>query len=233
MTDALAGIAQIMERDISRLRTISQNVANSSTPGYRAVSETGIQGQALGPSAATGATQTQVSTQAGALMQTGRSLDVALSGSGFFAVSTPDGVRYTRNGQFHLKPDGTLVTAGGSPVLGVDGSLVLPGDSVSIATDGSITNGSTVIGRLQVMVFADPSQLQPAGDNLYSFTGKTQPATDYQVHQGNLEGSNVEVGAELVNIIGLTRHLEGVQRSVLAYDQMLGSGISEIGKPRS
>lgn len=230
MTDALSAIAQIMNRDVDQLRTISQNVANSATPGYRAVAETN---PASTPTGEVHAGWAQVSQRAGAMIPTGRALDLALSGDGYFAVSTPGGVRYTRNGQFQLKPDGSLVTAAGDPVLGTDGPLVLPDASVTIGADGNISDGRDTIGRLRVVSFTDPALLQPAGDSLYSFDGSTQPAADFQVHQGTLEGSNVEVGTELVNIIGLTRHLEGIQHGVMAYDQMLNSGINEIGKPRS
>jgi len=225
MTDALSAIGQIIDRDVTQLRTVSQNVSNSSTPGYRAMSET----QTAGSTRA----EDRISMRAGSLMSTGRALDLAITGNGFFAVSTAQGLRYTRDGRFQLKADGTLATAAGDPVLGADGPLVLPGGSVSIGADGKVSAGKDTIARLRVVSFEDPTRLQPQGGGLYSSEADGNAAKGFQVHQGYLEGSNVDVSGELVNIIGLTRHLEAVQHGVMAYDQMLGSGINEIGKPRS
>lgn len=217
MSDALSAISQMMSQDLNRLRDISQNVTNVNTPGYRAVTD--MSGN-----------NTRISMRAGPLKQTGRALDLAISGEGFFAVSTPEGVRYTRDGQFQLKANGDLVTATGNQVLGVNGPITLPSDSVTIDATGQIQYGGEVIGKLQIVSLEHPEKVQPSGNSLYSYGADASSANSFSVHQGTLEQSNVDVTQEFVSMIGLTRHLQGVQHGIMAYDQMLNIGINQIGK---
>lgn len=235
MSQGLSEIAAYLSQDVGQLRSISQNIANVDTPGYRAQSQVLRFGSLIGSEVAGNAFGTPVvqdftTNRQGSLRQTGRSLDVALSGSGYFAVQTPVGVRYTRAGHLHLSADGILVDASGYPVLGAGGTIALQGSGVAIAADGSISEAGRTVGRLAVFDLADPAMVSPAGQGLYRYTGNAQPDSTTKVVQGNLEMSNVDPAEEMVNLIRLNRQIGTLQRTFAAYDQVLGMGINQIGK---
>jgi flagellar basal-body rod protein FlgF len=146
---------------------------------------------------------------------TGNPLDVALDGSGFIAVQTAAGERYTRNGSFQINNQGQLTTSDGNLVLGTGGPITLqPNDSnIIIASDGTITvkQGSTTLtdanrGKLKIVNFANPSQLQKEGSNLFSAGGAAAQAdATTKVRQGFVEKSNVIAVAEMSRMIEVTR----------------------------
>ena len=102
------------------------------------------------------------------MLQTGNSLDLALEGDGFFAVQSPTGVQYTRNGNFHLTKDGALVTAQGFSVLGANGPIVLLGGNAEISSAGVISVNGDVAGQLQLTAFDASVPLTPLGDAYFS-----------------------------------------------------------------
>lgn len=171
----------------------------------------------------------------GSLANTGNALDVAISGRGFFQVELPDGTTgYTRDGAFQLNAQGELVTASGyrlQPGITIpDGS-----QSVTIGTDGvvtALTAGQSTpvqVGTLQLVDFINNAGLQPRGENLLVesvASGPPQAGTPGlnglgTVVQGSLEGSNVNVVEELVNMIETQRAYEMNSKSISTTDQML------------
>ena len=171
----------------------------------------------------------------GNLTQTGNSLDVAVDGQGFFQVLKPDGtIAYTRDGTFQLNNQGQIVTAGGylvQPTVTVPASA----QTVTIGNDGTVSvtlpgqSAPQQVGTLQLASFANPTGLQSAGDNLYLQTGSSgapntgQPSLNGlgTLQQGYLESSNVNVVAELVDMISTQRAYEINSKAVQASDQML------------
>ena len=171
----------------------------------------------------------------GSVLQTGNTYDVAINGRGFFEILRPSGdSAYTRDGTFRVNDQGELVTSAGF--------LVQPGitvpdavESVTIAADGTVTakqagqSSPTQIGSLQIIDFINPAGLQPIGDNLYLETaasGSPQPGTPTQnglgaLNQGALESSNVNVVAELVNMIETQRAYEMNSKAISTNDQMM------------
>jgi flagellar basal-body rod protein FlgG len=171
----------------------------------------------------------------GSVLQTGNTYDVAINGRGFFEILRPSGdSAYTRDGTFRVNDQGELVTSAGF--------LVQPGitvpdavESVTIAPDGTVTakqagqSSPTQIGSLQIIDFINPAGLQPIGDNLYLETaasGSPQPGTPTQnglgaLNQGALESSNVNVVAELVNMIETQRAYEMNSKAISTNDQMM------------
>jgi flagellar basal-body rod protein FlgF/flagellar basal-body rod protein FlgG len=151
----------------------------------------------------------------GSLDQTKNPLDVAINGDGMFAVQTPAGERYTRDGGFQINNQGQLVTASGNPVLGTSGPIVFqPTDKqINIAVDGNVTvlegTGRTdsVRGKLRIASFADPQKLVKEGSNLYSAGQGVAAQTDTtsRVRQGYIEKSNVNSVAEMSRMIEITR----------------------------
>ena len=104
----------------------------------------------------------------GNLQQTGNPLDLAMEGSGFFAVQAPNGVQYTRNGNFHLTKTGALVTAQGFPVLGDKGAITLPQGDAEIGPSGAISVDGVVAGQLKLVDFDSSVPLTSLGNAYYS-----------------------------------------------------------------
>ena len=223
MSDPISSIARYLSADVRALGTLSQNVANLTTPGYRAVQ------RAEGFEGALGGAVTRVDQRDGALVQTGRPLDLALQGQGFFQVSAGDDrVFLTRAGQFSLDAGGRLVDAQGRAVLGAEGPIVLAHAAVTIGEDGAIRDGNEVVAQLALVDVADGASLQALGGGLYaaSATGEA----DARVHQGALEGSNVDPGEEMVRLMQLSRHASSIQHAISTYHAALVAGIDQIGK---
>jgi flagellar basal-body rod protein FlgG len=172
----------------------------------------------------------------GELENTGRNLDMAITGDGFFEVTMPDGsTRYTRDGSLKLDANGLLVTANGYTI---GGGLTIPSGSVrvSVGDDGTITSFdtegvATTVGTLNLVRFVNPSGLSSEGDNLLSET----PASGTPIsgapgdegfgtlQQGFLEKSNVQMVTELVNLIKAQRAYEINSRAIRAGDEMLNT----------
>lgn len=171
----------------------------------------------------------------GSILQTDNALDVAIKGRGFFQILTPDGnVSYTRDGTFQRNSQGELVTASGYLV---QPSITIPdgAQSITIGTDGVVSvqlagqTSPSQVGTLETVDFINPVGLQPIGENLYIETassGTAQAGTPGlngfgAVMQGALEGSNVNVVSELVNMIETQRAYEMNSKAISTNDQMM------------
>jgi flagellar basal-body rod protein FlgF len=151
----------------------------------------------------------------GPVEQTKNPLDVAIDGSGFLAVQTPDGERYTRDGNLHINNQGQLVTIAGNPVLGASGPIVLQqtDHDVNITPDGTITvvegSGRTdsIRGTLRVVSFTDAQKMLKEGLNLYSAGegGAPQADTKSRIQQGFIEKSNVNSVVEMSRMMEINR----------------------------
>ncbi len=235
MSDFILSLAGVIQKEINGLSTVAQNAANANTAGYKSVREfstlAGIEpGQAEQPPLERRQATLEVRTQDGALRYSGRPTDLALSGNAWFVVETPQGARLTRDGRFHIDSQGVLVNAKGWPVLGGDGKLHLAHEAFSVARDGQLEQKGVEIGRLALVTTSDAFSLQPESDGLYRPQGALTAASGHAVHQGMLEQSNVNLGQDMVRLMETTRHIESVQRALVAYDNLLNTGISQIGK---
>jgi flagellar basal-body rod protein FlgG len=180
-----------------------------------------------------------VATQAlhmqGAMKQTGNSLDLAIEGNGFFQVMRPNNeIAYTRAGNFKTDADGRLVTADG---FTVEPAITIPTDatSVSVSSNGVVSvtqpgqQNAVEVGQLQLVNFANPAGLLELGRSMFQVTSASgQPITQNPgengvgtLAQGFLEGSNVEVVTEMIDLIASQRAYEVNQRVVQAADEML------------
>lgn len=241
-----------MQAQQTNMDVVSHNLSNVSTTGYKRQSavfedliyqnlrQVGSQateqnvlptGMHLGLGVRTVAT-TRNFTQ-GTPLESGKDLDVAISGDGFFQIQMPDGTTaYTRDGTFTKNGTGQLVTAGGYPLL--DG-ITVPQNATKIAiskTGGvEFFAGSTSIGTAQISTasFINPAGLEPLGENLFRETpasGTPQTGTPGNnnlgtIMQGFLESSNVNVVEELVNMIQTQRAYEMNSKAISTSDQML------------
>ncbi|MDJ0750711.1 MAG: flagellar basal-body rod protein FlgG [Woeseiaceae bacterium] len=171
----------------------------------------------------------------GSVNQTGNAMDVAINGRGFFQILKPNGdLAYTRDGTFQLNDQGQLVTSSGYTV---QPGITIPdgAQSITIGSDGVVSvkvagqTSPSQIGTLEISDFINPVGLQPIGENLYIETassGTAQAGTPGQnglgqIQQGALEGSNVNVVAELVNMIETQRAYEMNSKAISTSDQMM------------
>jgi flagellar basal-body rod protein FlgG len=163
-------------------------------------------------------------------------MDLAIEGEGFFQVQLPNGqVAYTRDGSFQISDTGTIVTSsGGTVVPGV--KIPTDATSVTISTNGtvSIQQGNDLtrtieIGRLEMARFVNPSGLAALGENLYSETSASgSPIAGFpqddgfgRVLQGHLEGSNVEIVQEMVDMITSMRAYEINSKAIRNAEEMM------------
>ncbi len=171
----------------------------------------------------------------GALSQTENSLDMAINGRGFFQVTLPDGTAaYSRNGAFQLDDQGQIVTASGH-VLQPGIAVPQGAQSISIGSDGVVSaqvpgqSAPVQIGSIQLADFVNPAGLQPRGENMFvesASSGSPQTGTPGltglgSLMQGSLEGSNVNVVEELVNMIETQRAYEMNSKAISSSDQMM------------
>jgi flagellar basal-body rod protein FlgF len=175
----------------------------------------------------------------GALQSTNNPLDVAIDGSGFLAVQTAAGERYTRDGGLQINSQGQLVTVTGDPVLGTGGPIVLqPTDhDVSVSPDGTVTvldgTGRTdsIRGKLRLVSFADAQQLLKEGSNLYSAgagAGAAQPDIRSTVKQGFVEKSNVNSVAEMSTLIEVNRAYSQIATLLQQQSDLHKSAIQQL-----
>lgn len=171
----------------------------------------------------------------GTLRPTGNKLDVALEGDGFFEVATPEGVRYTRAGNFAVDGDGRLVTKQGYPVQRQGGGeFRFTSPNVTISDNGEVFENSESIGRMSLVKVGNRDALLKQGANLFALKENLDPklaaAIDMKVSQGFLEGSNVNIVREMTDMISATRTFESTQKAIQAYDQMAGKVVNEVPK---
>jgi flagellar basal-body rod protein FlgG len=233
-----------MLAETTRTDTIANNLANGNTTGYKkdiAISKDFanilIQRINDGQNPATvgrlglGSIIDEIATiqTTGIMRPTGNTLDFAVDGKGFFAVETPAGVRFTRNGSFSRNVQGELVTSEGYQVLGQNGAIRIPEGQVSVEKTGRVTVDGVDAGQLRLVEFADDRQLVKEGASLFRAPNNGRPATG-KVEQGMLEQSNVNIVSEMVNLISGYRAYEVNAKTVQAHDQLLDKAVNEVGK---
>lgn len=180
--------------------------------------------------------QVYVDYSEGAMRSTGSPLDAMIKGAGFFTVMTPDGVRYTRNGNFSLDAEGYLTNNQGSRVMSTDGFIRIEKDknpNVLINERGEVIQDNEIIGVLRIADFQKPYRLIREGESLLRPQLPDNPeiaSPGFAVKQGYLEGSNVNIIRNMVQMIGAYRNYEADQRALLAQDQTLDKAVNQVGK---
>ncbi len=225
----------------NQMDVVANNIANASTPGFKAemmlMSEVELPAERGVDLSYVQDFATARDFSPGSVRATGNPLDLAVQGDGFFAVQTPDGVRYTRVGRFQLDANGTLVTSQGYPVLAGGGPVTLDPDDgpVYVAEDGSISTDlafggqqQVVAGKLDLVDFADRGQLTPAQDNLFDAKGQQPTAATGKIAQGMLEDSNVRPIIEMTSLIEVTRSYQAMQRFLDSEHERQRRAISSI-----
>ncbi|KGT39638.1 flagellar basal body rod protein FlgG [Heyndrickxia faecalis] len=230
----------------TELDTIGNNIANVNTYGYKkgrvtfkdAISQTlasatpGTSAQQVGLGSQIGSIDT-VDTS-GSPESTGRPLDFAITGDGYFRVADGNNTYYTRAGNFYFDNNRRLVNSEGFTVLGTNGQAITLGANVksfSVATDGTITDqdGNT-IGTISIATFQNPAGLTKVGGNLYTTTNSnagtvtvSQPGQNGAgtIKSDYLEMSNVDLSEELTNMIVAERGFQANTRIITTSDEIL------------
>lgn len=210
-----------MDAQSRALDVVAANVANASTPGFKASHALfsdwmDVQGRAAtAPGgrvvAFTQDRATYRDTQQGPITHTTNPFDLAISKDGFFTVNTPQGPRLTRAGRFSPTADGTLADAQGNPVLDTQGQPIrlAPGDtSVTITADGSVSTPNGTVGKIGVVQPADLNQMQAEGGRLLRADTPTQPVAAPGIVQGAVEDSNVQPIVEITRMMTLLREFQ-------------------------
>jgi len=208
---------------------IANNLANANTAGFKR-DFTRIIENSVGFEPGT-----QIDISPGDMMATGNSLDVALNGPGFFVLETPNGIRYTRAGNFALSPSGELMTKDGMKVLSTSNSPIDVGEgNVEIRDGGAVTVDGNEVGTLKVVTFNDVTKLQKEGTARFVWNGApggVQAMTDADVQGGYLERSNVNAIDEMVHLMSSYREFESVQRALRTLMSDMNSKlVQELGK---
>lgn len=218
-----------------RLEILTDNLANVNTAGFKKrkpVFEDAMPSP-YGPRTFSVLKEVVTDMSQGATERTGRPLDVAIRGDGFFAVQTPNGVRYTRDGSFTVGPDNTVSTNEGHPVIGEQGVIKLTSSDVSIDTTGVVQySGGAVIDRLKLVNFNNPALLRREGSYFVPAAGAQEvPAgEDTQVQQGYVEVSNVNAVRAMTTMIEAMRSYETHAKMIQSIDDMTKKAIEEVGR---
>lgn len=231
---ALSGM-QVRMQDLDRVASDLANVGTSGYKSERAATSAAERirfARALDAAIDVTGGERKVDLRPGIIANTGRDLDAAIEGTGFFVIQTPEGIRYTRDGAFTRRGDGILTTRDGNPVLGEDGEIRIGGGTIKIEENGAIRVGDAVAGRLKVVNFDAPQDIErESGARFRAAPNATPGAASARVVGGSLEAANVSVVDRMAALTEITRAFEGLQRgiSVLSND-IDGRAITELGR---
>lgn len=243
-TDSIA-LSRLSAQDRS-MDVIAGNLANVSTPGFRAERVVFADWLLREPAAAEprggnvlAFTQTRATYRErteGALKHTGNPLDLAISGDGFFTVQTDAGPRLTRAGRFTLAQDGGITDEDGHALLDSSGQplkLSTADTDLTIKADGTVRSQNGSIGQIGVVVPSDINRITAEGGRLFRADVPTTPVARPKVLQGVIEDSNVQPVAEIVRMMSTERDFQFVTQMVEAEGQRRQNAIDKIAAPSS
>jgi len=221
MADATTQLSSSMDSLMREYHIITHNLANVSTTGYKRICNSFSKSLDAQKQTDDGDLSSKLDFSQGSVAETGRTLDFALYGKGFFVLETPDGPLYTRNGIFHINNNSQIVSFDGRLVAGEAGPITIPGgvgpSQLHVSSDGSISAGGTTIGKFKLVNFgSDESKLLRAGANSYQKPENIEPVTaeNIVVKQGYQEASNVRIVDELVDMIMVSRLYESTMKFI-------------------
>lgn len=244
MTPGLYTIASALQARYRAQEVISNNLANADTLGFKrqvpaffgfsTLLKQATEGPELEKSPGSGVMLSPPHFDLGpaALRTTGRELDFAIRGEGFFVVRTPGGEAFTRDGHFDIDANGRLVTSNGYPVLSRTGAdITIPKGTVSTKNDGSVMVNGALAGTLRIEMPADPVNVVTGSGGLFFCEAGGVPAEAgaTQFVNGVVEISNVNIPAELVTMLENSRLTETAAKGLQILDESLGKCISTLG----
>ena len=230
---ALSGMRARMDA----LDRLASDIANASTTGYKTERAGTVQadrpsfGRALESAVDVANGLSKLDMRGGPITATGRSLDVAIDGHGFFVVQTERGDRYTRNGHLLRLADGVLATDEGDPVLGESGPIKIGTGEVTIDRDGTVRSGEGIAGKLKVVECEPDAGIERESGSRFIIQGTPKPAVNALVNSGTLEQSNVSIVERVAELSEVSRSFETLLRSVSVLMNDIDKGaITELGR---
>ena len=242
----------------TRLEILSNNLANVNTAGFKQDKSQFQQyylNELTGPdlTASGDATTSQAPAfwfnltthtdhSSGPLKNTGNRFDLAIAGDGFFCVQTPQGIQYTRRGDFAINAQGLMVTREGWSVLGENGEITIESkldisdpqyQEFMVGDEGSVSVDGKTVGRLRIVEFPNTDVLEKVGDTYFRPNGVNPgeiDAQDFMISQGMLELSNVDAVKMMTELIEVHRGYESYLKIIRAVDEVNSSAVNEVGK---
>ncbi len=245
----IAGTGMIVQRE--KMNVLTNNIANSETSGYKKdqllsrsfkdvlINEIdnknviNMSGTIGNQNYGTHIDEIVVDYTQGSFEETFRLTDLAVSGPGFFVISTPNGDRYTRDGSFSLDSQGNLVNSDGYYLQGTGGGKINVGDgSFGVDEQGNVVVDGAVTGKIRLVRFNNLEGLRKEGNNLYSNATNQRIFEDNEstLKQGKLEVSNVDVTQEMVDMMNISRNYQMNQKMVTMIDQTLEKSVNQVGR---
>jgi flagellar basal-body rod protein FlgF len=243
MDPLLISAASGMNARMESLDMLANNLANKSTVSFKSDRELNNLFQSQYP-----LVQSQwTDFSQGTLTPSGNPLDASLAGDGFFAVNTPTGVLYTRNGEFQIsKPNPLQTPQLQTPQLQTREGYTLrntrdqgkpivvdPAQPIDIDTSGVVRQQGQEIGQIEVDLIDDPQNaLKKMGTSYYALqsTSTPKPASDTEVRQGTLEQSNVPDSDQAVRLVSIMRQFEMLQRAMVVGTNMDKEAIEQVAR---
>ncbi|PCJ66196.1 MAG: flagellar basal-body rod protein FlgF [Candidatus Hydrogenedentota bacterium] len=249
MIQGLYSAANGMMAVEDRQAVIANNIANATTPGfkrqlavqkgfYQELVGTGAHPQLFNSEKAPGGglkvNETFTNYANGIVTETGNPLDLALIGPGFFEVDTPDGVRLTRSGRFSVGENGFIVTGNGNRLLGVSGEPIdVSGGMVQIDEAGNVYVNDEIRDQLSILEFDDPHALSREGYTLFraadAVLASSRQAESTIIAPQSIEGSNVQLPVEMVNMMMALRAYAANQQVLQSVSETTGKLIDQVG----
>ena len=234
VTNNLANAQTVgFKQDRSALSTFDEMMILQNGPGTA-----GAQNSDLGElGMAAIAEEPMIDFTQGALQDSGRDLDMALEGPGFFTVETPDGLRYTRDGGFTRDALGRVTTSEGNPVLDDAGNTIeIPPGRLVVGPDGTIVVEGQEVARFGLVEFSLDQPLRKVGSNQFAPRNEGDvpaPSASTAVHQGFIESSNVDMAGAQTTMLELQRAYQASQKLIQYQDELVGRAGNEIARPVS
>lgn len=252
MSDLMISLADVMRAEIKTLDTIANNTANANTPGFRAeyasIKNVNFLDQIQNPAEQSSSLRADgtidnslnnlssginrsIQQNDGSIKTTGTAHHLALRGPAWFVVEKDNQVYLTRNGKFQIDSEGNLKTSSGENVMGESGPIKGLRESFSITADGKVKQAQGETNRLKIVTTPRDAAFKSAGNALYQTASFEAAAPNsFSVIPGAYEVSNTDVATDMIRLMQTTRHIETIQRSISAYDQLLNVGINQLGK---
>lgn len=235
-----------MQPRLMRLDVIANNIANADTTGFKKndifvqiLKDAGLTKSSSRSDLAGLDVKEFTDFTEGSLRPTSNPLDLAIQGEGFFVLETPEGTRYTRNGNFKLAENGDIVNSNGYHVLGNSGRMSVPSADKIQQTDvvvtkaGEIYVGKNIVGKIRLVTFEDMQQMQKTGSSMFKTDSAPKEVSLSDEHttvrQGYLEESNVESLTQMVQLVEISRGFETDQRTMRYQDSTLEKA-NEVGR---
>ena len=226
-----------MRTRLDALDRLAADIANASTAGYKTERAGTVQadrpsfGEALQSAVDVTRGAAKLDLRSGAVASTGRSLDLAIQGPGFFVIDTAAGPRYTRSGHFVRRADGVLATDTGDAVQGTSGPIRIESSAVEVEADGTLRHAGAIVGTLKVVEFDPGAPLVREGASRFASAGQPRKVERPSIASGALEQANVSIVDRVAELTEVTRSFDTLVRAVsVLMNDVDSRAITELGR---